>query len=147
MENYRSKSCRDERNMQMEVYYGGSRDERNMQMEVYYGGKAAAPPAPPAPPTSMRDLKSYSVNYGRSGSSFDAYPNHQIVKDAKTKKGKSSLGTSTSKIWSLADPELRRKKRVAGYKVYSAEEKMKGSFKKSFKWIKSTYTQVVYGWR
>ncbi|KAM5579468.1 hypothetical protein ABKV19_009312 [Rosa sericea] len=142
MENYRSKSCRDGRNMQMEVYYGGSRDERNMQMEVYYGGKAAPPP----PPTSMRGLKSNSVNYAGSGSS-GAYPNHQIVKDVKIKKGKSSLGTSTSKIWSLADPELQRKKRVAGYKVYSAEEKMKGSFKKSFKWIKSTYTQVVYGWR
>ncbi|KAK9923675.1 hypothetical protein M0R45_032082 [Rubus argutus] len=140
MENYRSKSCRDERNMQMDVYYGGSRDERNMQMEVYYGGK----PAPP--PTSMRDLKSYSVNYGGSGNS-GAYPNHQIVKDVKIKKGKSSLGLSTSKIWSLTDPELQRKKRVAGYKVYSAEEKMKGSLKKSFRWIKNTYTQVVYGWR
>lgn len=124
----------------MDVYYGGSRDERNMQMEVYYGGKAAPPP------TSMRDLKSYSVNYGGSGNS-GAYPNHQIVKDVKIKKGKSSLGSSTSKIWSLADPELQRKKRVAGYKVYSAEEKMKGSLKKSFRWIKNTYTQVVYGWR
>ncbi|KAF4369434.1 hypothetical protein F8388_001856 [Cannabis sativa] len=38
--------------------------------------------------------------------------------------------------WSLNDPELQRKKRVVGYKAYVVEGKMKGSFRKSFKWIK-----------
>ncbi|BFG24233.1 hypothetical protein CerSpe_105070 [Prunus speciosa] len=117
MEDFRSKSCRDGR------------------MEVYYGGKAA--------PTSMQDLRSFSTNYAGSCVS---QPNNQMVKDVKVKKGKSSLG-STSRSWSLTDPELQRKKRVAGYKVYTAEEKMKGSLRKSFRWIKNTYTQVVYGWK
>ncbi|KAM1060201.1 uncharacterized protein LOC126609625 [Malus sylvestris] len=126
MEDFRSKSCRD------------GRDGR-MQMEVYYGGKPGAPPA------SMQDLRSYSSNY--AGSCVSQPNNHQmVVKDGKMKKGKSSLGTA-SKTWSLSDPELQRKKRVAGYKVYTAEEKMKGSLRKSFKWIKNTCTQVVYGWR
>ncbi|CAH8281728.1 unnamed protein product [Eruca vesicaria subsp. sativa] len=43
-------------------------------------------------------------------------------------------------------PELHRKKRVASYKMYSVEGKVKGSFSKSFTWLKHRYTQVVYGW-
>lgn len=101
-------------------------------MESYYGGRTAA--------TSMQDLRSYSVSY--AGSS--AQPN-QIVKEVKLKKGKSGVG-SVSKSWSFSDPELQRKKRVAGYKVYAVEGMVKGSLRKSFRWIKRSCTQVVYGW-
>ncbi|KAH0969838.1 hypothetical protein GBA52_028434 [Prunus armeniaca] len=41
------------------------------------------------------------------------------------------------------DPELQRKKRVASYKMYSVEGKMKGSFRKSFRWLKDKCTQVL----
>lgn len=75
-------------------------------------------------PTSMKDLRSYTTN------------------NRDTKKT-----TSSSKNWGLSDPEMQRKKRVASYKVYSVESKMKGSFKKSFGWIKHTYTQLLYGYR
>ena len=54
----------------------------------------------------------------------------------KEKKGKSTV-TKPSKSWSFSDPELQRKKRVAGYKIYAAEGKMKGSLRKSFRWIKN----------
>ncbi|GMY34628.1 hypothetical protein FCV25MIE_29870 [Fagus crenata] len=118
MEDFRSKSCR---------------DGRMMQIESYYGDRGA--------PTSMQDLRSYSVNYAGSA----AQQNNQIVKEVKMKKGKSSVG-SASKSWTISDPELQRKKRVAGYKVYTVEGKMKGSLRKSFRWIKNTYTHVVYGW-
>lgn len=64
-------------------------------------------------------------------------------KDLKLKKGKSK--SSISKSWSLADPEFQRKTRVANYKMYSVEGKVKGSFSKSFKWLKDRYWQVVYG--
>ncbi|KAM1262600.1 hypothetical protein ACFX13_028382 [Malus domestica] len=46
----------------------------------------------------------------------------------------------------LADPELQRKKKVASYKMYSVDGKMNGSFRKSFRWLKDKYTQVLYGW-
>ena len=113
-------------------------------MDVYYGNKAAPTSMHDlrwnkAAPTSMRDLRCYSANY--AGSSGPPSAN-----EAKIKKAKSGVG-STSKSWSLNDPELQRKKRVAGYKAYTVEGKMKGSFRKSFRWIKSTYTQVIYGWR
>nr|KJB74840.1 hypothetical protein B456_012G010400 [Gossypium raimondii] len=114
--NFRSKSSRD----------GG------MQMESYYGGKGGGP-------SNMQDLRCYSANYANS-----VQPN-QLGKEIKMKKSKSSFGSS-SKTWSFNDPELQRKKRVASYKVYAVEGKMKGSLRKSFRWIKDTYIQAVYGW-
>ncbi|MBA0697261.1 hypothetical protein Goari_020807 [Gossypium aridum] len=102
-------------------------------MESYYGGKGGGP-------SNMQDLRCYSASYANS-----VQPN-QLGKEIKMKKSKSSFGSS-SKTWSFNDPELQRKKRVASYKVYAVEGKMKGSLRKSFRWIKDTYTQAVYGWR
>lgn len=82
------------------------------------------------------DLRCYSASYA-------SCPPPPMPKEMKLKKGKSS---GSLKGWSLNDPELQRKKRVAGYKVYAMEGKMKGSMRKSFRWIKDRYTQVVYGW-
>ncbi|KAE8659566.1 type 1 diacylglycerol acyltransferase [Hibiscus syriacus] len=57
-------------------------------------------------PSNMQDLRCYSATYANA-----VQPN-QI----KMKKSKSSFGSS-SKTWTFNDPELLRKKRVAGYKV------------------------------
>ncbi|XP_027330787.1 uncharacterized protein LOC113846563 [Abrus precatorius] len=115
----------------MEDYnYNRSRSYGNgnmMQMESYYGGA-------PRP----CDLRSYSVSYAHTQKG----PN----KDLKLKKGKSISRSSISKSWSFADPEFQRKKRVASYKMYSVEGKVKGSLRKSFRWLKDRYWQVVYGW-
>ncbi|MCD9646130.1 hypothetical protein HAX54_035698 [Datura stramonium] len=98
-------------------------------------------------PTGFRDLRCYSASYATSSSNNNN--NNQMgfsAKEVKFKKGKSSNG-SVSKSWSFNDPELQRKKRVASYKVYTVEGKVKGSIKKSFRWIKERCTKVVYGWR
>lgn len=102
----------------------------SMQMESYYG------PPPPRPATTY-DLRSYS----------SSYPQTQLGRnrDLKLKKGKSASGSS-SKSWAFGDPEFQRKKRVASYKMYSVEGKMKGSLRRSFRWLKDKYTQVLYGW-
>lgn len=106
----------------MEFRSKSCRDE-SFQIESNCGGKVA--------PTSMQDLRCYSAN--------NAYKEVKVVK-----KGKNT--SKPSKSWSFNDPELQRKKRVAGYKIYAAEGKMKGSLRKSFRWIKNTYTQALYGW-
>ncbi|KAI3454157.1 hypothetical protein Pfo_010820 [Paulownia fortunei] len=109
----------------------------NMKIEPYYG-----------PPSTTRpnDFRSYSASYSSSSSSSYYYAAPPAVAPPqKLKKGKST-GGSTSKSWSFNDPELQRKKRVASYKVYSVEGKVKGSFRKSFRWLKDRYSQVVYGW-
>ncbi|KAF5726149.1 hypothetical protein HS088_TW23G00890 [Tripterygium wilfordii] len=108
-----------------------------MQMESYYG-------PPPRQPISY-DFRSYSASYaqtqmGNNSNNF-GYNNREL----KLKKGKSTSGSSSSN-WSFTDPEFQRKKRVASYKMYSAEGKVKGSFRKSFRWLKEKYTRTVYGW-
>ncbi|RVW43972.1 hypothetical protein CK203_072346 [Vitis vinifera] len=116
MEDFRSKSCGDGR-MQMESYHGGG------------GGPTS---------TGMQDLRCYSASY--------AYPPQaQMGNDPKFKKGKSTNG-SLSKAWSFSDPELQRKKRVASYKVYAVEGKMKGSLKKSFRWLKDRLWLLGLNW-
>jgi len=116
----------------MERFRSRSCREGRIQMEGYHGDKAA--------PANMKDLRSYSVS-----NAVSAQPN-QLGNEVKIKKGKSNLG-SFSKRWSFNDPELKRKRRVANYKVYAMEGKMKGTLRKSIRWIKDTCTQVVHGWR
>ncbi|KAK1417009.1 hypothetical protein QVD17_26131 [Tagetes erecta] len=94
--------------------------------------------------SKVPDFRSYSVSYTSSYKT-----NMDIVvagtnNDWKLKKVKSTNG-SGSKSWRFSDPEFQRKKRVAGYKVYTVEGKLKGSFRKSFRWIKDKYFRVVYG--
>ncbi|KAK8523325.1 hypothetical protein V6N13_113275 [Hibiscus sabdariffa] len=70
--------------------------------------------------------------------------------DFKFKKGKKttvsgSFSSCSRSTWSLDDPEFKRKKRVAAYKMYGAETKVKVSLGRTFRWLKDKYTQVVYG--
>jgi len=44
------------------------------------------------------------------------------------------------------DADMKRKKRVASYKVLAVEGKMKNSVRSSFKWLKTKYTEIRYGW-
>ncbi|XP_051113303.1 uncharacterized protein LOC127239267 [Andrographis paniculata] len=89
-------------------------------------------------PISMYDLRSYSTSdYNPSTSqNQNSYNNNNFKEMVKGKKGsKSSKGFTI-------DPELQRKKRVAGYKAYGVEGRLKNSFRKSFRWIKDV---VVHG--
>lgn len=124
-------------------YRSRSFGDGRMQMERYYGPKSIVPSNNP-----NDHFRSYSVSYGSSYephvTQMDDYANNNN-KDLKFKKGK-SVGGSSSKPWSFNDPEFQRKKRVASYKVYTVEGKVKGSFRKSFRWLKDRYSRVIYGW-
>ncbi|XP_024033684.1 uncharacterized protein LOC18055766, partial [Citrus clementina] len=121
---------------------GMMRNHNHMEITGYYD-----PPPPRAPAAASYDLRCYSASYAQSQmSNFDNNFNYN-VKDFNTKKGKITSGSSSSsKSWSLADPEFQRKKRVASYKMYSVEGKVKGSFRKSVRWLKDRYTHMLYGW-
>ncbi|WOK93542.1 hypothetical protein Cni_G02242 [Canna indica] len=47
--------------------------------------------------------------------------------------------------WVFSDPEFQFKRRVASYKAYAVEGKVKGSVRRSFRWLKDKYSEVVYG--
>ncbi|MFQ6638442.1 hypothetical protein Gotur_017080 [Gossypium turneri] len=88
---------------------------------------------------SRQDLSCYSASHASTVRQGETQVQNT---DAKFRKGKSGC---CSKSWSLNDPELQRKKRVASYKVYDVEGRVKGSLKKSFRWLKDRYTRIVYG--
>ncbi|XP_068654451.1 uncharacterized protein [Aristolochia californica] len=43
------------------------------------------------------------------------------------------------------DSELKRKKRIAAYNVFTVEGKVKSSVRSSVKWIKSKFSDIRYG--
>lgn len=48
--------------------------------------------------------------------------------------------------WFFSDPEMKRRRRVAGYKLYSVEGKVKSSLRKGMRWIKGKCSKLVHGW-
>ncbi|KAG2598508.1 uncharacterized protein LOC120709592 [Panicum virgatum] len=122
----RSKSCAGGR-MQIEPYYGG-------------GGGGARP-----------DFRSYSYSaggVGGGGMGMSSYSyQYEYGGGAAADGGDLKRSKSSKRRWlALGDPDLERKRRVASYKAYAVEGKVKGSFRKSFKWIKDRYLHLVYGW-
>ncbi|KAH7295554.1 hypothetical protein KP509_27G054600 [Ceratopteris richardii] len=56
------------------------------------------------------------------------------------------ISKSKSASWSMDDPEMKRRRRVASYKVYAVEGRVKYSLRKSVRWIKDKYLEMRYGW-
>ncbi|KAL3825306.1 hypothetical protein ACJIZ3_021335 [Penstemon smallii] len=145
MENFGSKSHKETRK---EVGNGYNND-------IYNGHYKTS-----SSPKGMQDLRCYSASYASSSASAQYNGQMDIVvaegggggggsggaDQWKFKKGKSTNG-AVSRSWTFNDPELQRKKRVASYKAYTVEGKVKGSFKKSFRWLKERYSQMLYGHR
>ncbi|KAL6990040.1 hypothetical protein U1Q18_015791 [Sarracenia purpurea var. burkii] len=58
----------------------------------------------------------------------------------------SSSSSHASPSWRPGDREMKRKKRVATYKAYAIEGKMKASLRNSFRWVKDKFTAIVHGY-
>ncbi|KAL3683683.1 hypothetical protein R1sor_001705 [Riccia sorocarpa] len=80
--------------------------------------------------SSMPYGHSYSASYA------SAYDEHYQTKRYKPQK---------SRTWDLgmSDPEVKRKKRVASYKVFTVEGKVKASVRSGFRWIKNKYIELL----
>ncbi|WOK95765.1 hypothetical protein Cni_G04472 [Canna indica] len=120
-------------------YRSRSFNDGMMQMEVY-GARSTTWPPPPPPP-GPHDFRSYSTShaYSYNGGGYGAPSDF---------KGKADYGASSSSNkggWVFSDPEFQRKRRVASYKAYAVEGKVKGSLRRSFRWLKDKYSRVVYG--
>jgi hypothetical protein len=48
--------------------------------------------------------------------------------------------------WCFSDPEMKRRRRVASYKAYSVEGKVKASLRRGFRWIKAKCSELIHGW-
>ncbi|XVF80644.1 hypothetical protein PTKIN_Ptkin15bG0090600 [Pterospermum kingtungense] len=85
--------------------------------------------------------KSSSIGPNQIFSSGSRSPDLQSV---PTRTTRPSQGTSKSR--GFTDPEMKRKKRIAKYKVYSVEGKVKASLRKGLRWIKNKCSQIVHGY-
>lgn len=54
--------------------------------------------------------------------------------------------SSSSKPWGFSDPEMKRKKRIAKYKVYTIEGRVKASIKNGFRWIRNKCSEIIHGY-
>ncbi|XXG54007.1 hypothetical protein AAC387_Pa03g1994 [Persea americana] len=61
---------------------------------------------------------------------------NQSTHRKSTNRNKVSSSSSPSSQWSFHDKEMRRKKRVAGYNMYSLEGRLRDAFRRGFHWIK-----------
>ncbi|CAN8257609.1 unnamed protein product [Cochlearia groenlandica] len=83
----------------------------------------------------MQDLRSYSTSY------TDNNPT-RLPEDPK--KARTTISSSSSSSsWGFVDADLQRKKRVVSYRAYTVEGKLKGSFRKSFKWVKDKCNKLL----
>lgn len=57
-----------------------------------------------------------------------------------------SAAAAATKPWGFTDPEMKRKKRIAKYKVYTVEGKVKSSLKKGLRWIKNKCSEIIHGY-
>ncbi|KAL1530999.1 hypothetical protein AAHA92_19501 [Salvia divinorum] len=85
----------------------------------------------------MNGMRSYSA-YENPAPRFD-------LKEIKFKKSKTTKTEPKSWNFGVDSLELRRQKRLAFYRAVSAERKIKGSVKKSLKWIKHTCSKLLHG--
>ncbi|PUZ56172.1 hypothetical protein GQ55_5G274400 [Panicum hallii var. hallii] len=123
--------------MERSKSYAGGR----MQIEPYYGGGGGGGARP--------DFRSYSYSAGGAGGGMgmSSYSYQYEYGGGAAADGDLKRSKSSKRRWlALGDPDMERKRRVAAYKAYAVEGKVKGSFRKSFKWIKDRYLHLVYGW-
>ncbi|XP_020105609.1 uncharacterized protein LOC109722134 [Ananas comosus] len=137
-EGYRSKSYADGR---MQVVPYGLRSYSSSSSRGYF--------------SSYEYQYEYGYEYDpRASKGMEVYGGKQPSLPSKPSSSSSSSNRSKNKDggggggggWVFGDPEFQRKKRVASYKAYSAEGKLKRSFGRSFRWLKDRYNDAVYGW-
>lgn len=54
-------------------------------------------------------------------------------------------GGGMGSAWCFSDPEMKRRRRVASYKAYSVEGKVKSSLRRGFRWIKAKCSELIHG--
>ncbi|GFZ04554.1 DUF3511 domain protein, putative [Actinidia rufa] len=56
-----------------------------------------------------------------------------------------SQSSASAKPWGFTDPEMKRRKRIARYKVYTMEGRVKASIRNGLRWIKNKCSEMVHG--
>ena len=57
----------------------------------------------------------------------------------------SQNSAAAAKPWGFTDPEMKRRKRIAKYKVYTIEGRVKASIRSGLRWIKNKCSEMIHG--
>ncbi|KAL5853905.1 hypothetical protein ACOSQ3_009023 [Xanthoceras sorbifolium] len=82
------------------------------------------------------------INWKTMQTNEDLSPSHYRP-NVTVKECEENIKNPMKTWWN--DPETKRKKRVAKYKFYSVEGKVKSSLKKGFRWMKKKYSHIIHG--
>ncbi|KAI4971600.1 hypothetical protein ZWY2020_002514 [Hordeum vulgare] len=98
------------------------------------------------PASAVTELRCYSASYVTpKKTAGTTWPPCTTASSSTSAATAGSNTRSWSGSFRSAPAELRRKRRVAGYRVYGVEGKMKVSLKNGVRWLKGKCTQVVDG--
>ncbi|KAF7102717.1 hypothetical protein CFC21_103800 [Triticum aestivum] len=99
------------------------------------------------PASAVTELRCYSASYvtPKKAAGTAGWPPCTTASSSASAAAAGSKARSWSGSFRSAPAELRRKRRVAGYRVYGVEGKMKVSLKNGVRWLKGKCTQVVDG--
>ncbi|KAF0908573.1 hypothetical protein E2562_026623 [Oryza meyeriana var. granulata] len=81
-------------------------------------------------PSMAPSYRPYSAEYGNA-----------VVPYGGERK---QVGRWVPGLWCLSDPEMKRRRRVAGYKSYAVEGKVKASIRRGLRWIKAKCSHIVH---
>jgi Domain of unknown function (DUF3511) len=83
----------------------------------------------------MPEYSSFSYSSGLEGLGYDRSKSYNFNGPSEKKDGFECSN----------DPELKRKRRIASYNMFTMEANLKSSVRNSMKWIKSKISEVRYG--
>ncbi|RDX81875.1 hypothetical protein CR513_37411, partial [Mucuna pruriens] len=78
-----------------------------------------------------------------SGKSYGCNQSYAAAISSEVTRASHSGGATVAKPWSFGDPETKRRKRIAKYKVYAVEGKVKATLRNGIRWIKHTCSRIV----
>ncbi|KAG2552542.1 hypothetical protein PVAP13_9KG468000 [Panicum virgatum] len=109
-----------------------------------YRPDAAPAPAPAAAGEFDRPYRNEVVPYGDRRLDIVVKPPARSPPPPLPASARSGGGAGSA--WCFSDPEMKRRRRVASYKAYSVEGKVKASLRRGFRWIKAKCSKLIQGW-
>ncbi|KAF8680738.1 hypothetical protein HU200_045580 [Digitaria exilis] len=65
--------------------------------------------------------------------------------EEQKKKKKGGGGRWVAALWGAGDPaEMKRRRRVAGYKAYAVEGSVKASIRRGLRWVKAKCEHIIH---
>ncbi|KAL6339671.1 hypothetical protein AAG906_034756 [Vitis piasezkii] len=81
-----------------------------------------------------------------NGQTYMAGPHSPDLRPVPPRGESVNHGSSAAKPWDFGDPDMRRRKRIAKYKVYTVEGKVKSSLRKGLRWFKNKCHEIIHGY-